>query len=168
MATITFKGSPIHTAGDLPKVGDQAPDFQLTRASLEDVRLADFAGKKKIINIVPSLDTGICATSTKRFEQEVASLPDTVVLTVSRDLPFAQKRFCEGAGIKSVVALSELRNRDFGQAYGVAQIDGPMAGLLSRALVVLDAQNRVLYTQLVPEIAQEPDYGAAIAAIKSA
>jgi thiol peroxidase len=168
VATITLKGNSVHTVGNLPKIGDKAPEFLLTRGSLEDVRLADFAGKKKILNIVASLDTGICATSAKRFEQEAAALPDTVILTVSRDLPFAQKRFCEGAGIKNVITVSELRNRDFGQAYGVTLADGPMAGLLSRAVVVIDAQNKVVYTQQVPEIVQEPDYAPALEAAKRA
>jgi thiol peroxidase len=168
MATITFKGSPIHTAGELPKVGQKAPDFRLTNGSLQDVRLADFAGKKKVLNIVPSLDTGVCAASAKRFEREATALPDAVILTVSRDLPFAQKRFCSAEGIERVVALSELRDREFGAAYGVAMTDGPLAGLLSRAVVVLDGEDKVLHAEQVPEIAQEPDYAAALEALKRA
>lgn len=168
MATITFKGSPVETAGNLPKVGQKAPEFSLTRASLEEARLADFAGKKKILNIVPSLDTGVCAASARRFESEAAALGDTVILTISRDLPFAQKRFCSAENIGKVVTLSELRSRDFGQTYGVAMTTGPLAGLLSRAIVVLDAQDKVVYTEQVPEIAQEPNYDAALAALKKA
>jgi thiol peroxidase len=166
MATIKLKGNPITTQGELPKAGDQAPDFSLTRGDLKDVSLADFAGKKKILNIVPSLDTGVCAASARRFNQEAASIPNTVVLTISDDLPFAQKRFCEAEGIKEVVMLSELRSRDFGAAYGVRITSGPLAGLLSRAVVVLSEDNRVLYTEQVPEIAQEPDYDKALAAAR--
>lgn len=166
MATIKFKGSPVRTSGELPGTGSKAPDFVLTTAELKDVKLADYKGKKKILNIVPSLDTGVCAASARRFNKEASSLPDTVVLTVSNDLPFAQKRFCEAEGIRNVVTLSQLRNRDFGRDYGVAMVDGPLAGLLSRAVVVLDKSDRVLYTEQVPEIAQEPDYEAALKALK--
>lgn len=166
MATITLKGTPIHTEGELPKPGTKAPDFKLTNGDLQDVTLATFAGKKKILNIVPSLDTGVCATSTRRFNEEAGKLPDTVVLVVSNDLPFAQKRFCTTEGLASVVALSELRSRDFGRAYGVRITDGPLAGVLSRAVVVVDAQDRVVYTEQVPEIAQEPDYEKALAAAR--
>ena len=166
MATITHRGNPIHTEGELPKTGDKAPDFVLTRGDLADVSLKDFAGKKKILNIVPSLDTGICAASARRFNQEAASLGDVVVLTVSDDLPFAQKRFCEAEGIKDVVPLSEMRSRDFGRAYGVRITDGKLAGVLSRAIVVLDQEDRVVYTEQVPEIGQEPNYEKALAAVR--
>lgn len=166
MATITLKGNPVHTVGELPAVGSQAPDFKLTRSDLSDVSLKDFAGKRKLLNIVASLDTGICATSARRFDQEAASVPGAVLLTVSCDLPFAQRRFCEAEKIGAAVTLSELRDRSFGQAYGVRLADGPMAGLLSRAIVVLDASDKVVYTQQVPEIAQEPDYDKAIAALR--
>ena len=166
MATITFKGNPIHTSGELPKVGSKAPDFKLTRANLADVSLKDFAGKRKLLNIVPSLDTGVCAASARRFNQEAASVPGSVMLTISLDLPFAQARFCEAEGIEQVVPLSELRNRRFGEDYGVRIIDGPLAGLLSRAVVVLDANDTVVYVQQVPEIAQEPDYAPALAALR--
>lgn len=166
MANVTLKGTPIHTNGDLPAQGSTAADFRLTRADLSDVSLADFAGKKKILNIVPSLDTSVCATSTRRFNDEIKSLGDTVVLTISNDLPFAQKRFCEANSIDEVVTLSQLRDRDFGKTYGVELVDGPMEGLLARAVVVLDADNTVRYTELVPEIAQEPDYDAALRAVK--
>ncbi|MCU0241591.1 MAG: thiol peroxidase [Vicinamibacteria bacterium] len=166
MATITLKGNAIHTVGNLPAVGAQAPDFSLTKADLGDASLKDFAGKKKILNIVPSLDTGVCAASARRFNKEAAALGDTVVLTISCDLPFAQKRFCEAEGIQAVVALSELRARAFGEDYGVRISDGPLAGLLSRAVLVLDANNRVIYAEQVPEITQEPNYDKALAAVK--
>ena len=166
MATITLKGNPIHTAGDLPAKGATAPDFKLTKADLADVGLKDFAGQKKILNVVPSLDTGVCATSAKKFNEAVAKLTGVVLLNVSADLPFAAGRFCESNGLKNVVALSTFRSPDFAQAYGVAIVDGPLAGLTARAVVVLDAQNKVLHAELVPEIAQEPDYAAALAAVR--
>ncbi len=164
MATIKLGGNPIHTVGELPKKGDKAPDFKLTGSDLKDVSLADYAGKKKILNILPSLDTGVCAASARRFNLEAAKLGNTVILTISNDLPFAQKRFCEAEGIKEVVVLSELRSRDFGEAYGVRIADGPMAGLMSRAVLVLDENDVVVHAEQVPEIAQEPDYAAALAA----
>ena len=166
MADIKLGGSPIHTVGELPKKGDKAPDFKLTRGDLKDVSLADYAGKKKILNILPSLDTGVCAASTRRFNEEAAKLGNTVILTISNDLPFAQKRFCEAEGIREVVALSELRSRDFGEAYGVRIADGPMAGLMSRAVLVLDENDVVVHAEQVPEIAQEPDYASALAAAR--
>ena len=166
MATIKLGGNPIHTVGELPKKGDKAPDFKLTRSDLKDVSLEDYAGKKKILNILPSLDTGVCAASTRRFNVEASRLGNTVILTISNDLPFAQKRFCEAEGIKEVVALSELRTRDFGEAYGVRIADGPMAGLMSRAVLVLDENNVVVHAEQVPEIAQEPDYASALAAAR--
>ncbi len=168
MAKITFKGNPIATGGELPKVGSAAPDFKLTRGDLADVSLADFAGKTRILNIVPSLDTGVCATSARKFNAEAASLKDTVVLTVSRDLPFAQKRFCEAEKIENVVPLSELRDRSFGETYGVEMTEGPLRGLLSRAVVVIDPSGKVVHAEQVPEIAQEPDYEAALAAARGA
>jgi thiol peroxidase len=166
MATIKLGGNEIHTVGELPKKGDKAPDFKLTRSDLKDVSLADYAGKKKILNILPSLDTGVCAASARRFNEEAAKLGNTVILTISNDLPFAQKRFCEAEGIKEVVPLSELRARDFGEAYGVRIADGPMAGLMSRAVLVLDENDVVVHAEQVPEIAQEPDYAAALAAAR--
>ncbi|MFO0757078.1 MAG: thiol peroxidase [Byssovorax sp.] len=166
MATITFKGNPITTSGELPKVGQKAPDFSLTRGDLKDVGLGEFAGKKKILNIVPSLDTGICAASARRFNVEAAKLGNVAILTISDDLPFAQKRFCTAEGIEAVVPLSELRNRDFGAAYGVRMTSGPLAGLLSRAVLVLDENDVVVYGEQVPEIAQEPDYEKALAAVR--
>jgi thiol peroxidase len=166
MAKITLKGNSIETVGSLPAVGAKAPDFKLTKADLADASLADFSGKRKLLNIVPSLDTGVCAASARRFNQEAASVPGAVMLTISADLPFAQKRFCEAEGIANVVMLSELRQRKFGEDYGVRITTGPLAGLLSRAVVVLDANDTVVYTQQVPEIAQEPDYAAATAALR--
>ena len=168
MARVTLRGVPVNTIGALPEVGTTAPDFRLTKNDLNDVGLEDFSGKVKILNIVPSLDTGVCAASARAFNKAAALLGDVVVLTVSRDLPFAQKRFCEAEGIDAVVTLSELRSRNFGKDYGVEIIDGPMAGLLSRAVVVLNTENEVVYTQQVPEIGQEPDYEKALAAAKAA
>ena len=166
MATITLKGNPIHTSGELPAPGATAPDFKLTKADLADVGLKDFAGQKKILNVVPSLDTGVCATSAKKFNEAIAKLTGVVLLNVSADLPFAAGRFCESNGLKNVVALSTFRSPDFAKAYGVAIVDGPLAGLTARAVVVLDAQNKVRHAELVPEIAQEPDYAAALAAVR--
>ena len=166
MATITLKGNPIHTSGELPAPGATAPDFKLTKADLADVGLKDFAGQKKILNVVPSLDTGVCATSAKKFNEAVAKLTGVVLLNVSADLPFAAGRFCESNGLKNVVALSTFRSPDFAKAYGVAIVDGPLAGLTARAVVVLDAQNKVRHAELVPEIAQEPDSAAALAAVR--
>jgi thiol peroxidase len=166
MAEITLHGNKIHTSGRLPKIGKKAPDFLLVKRDLSEVTLKDFSGKKKILNIVPSLDTGVCAASAKRFNGIAKELKDTVILTISNDLPFAQDRFCKAEGIDNVVTLSQLRNRAFGKKYGIEIVDGPMSGLLARAIVVLDQQDRVTYTELVPEIAQEPDYGAAAEALK--
>jgi thiol peroxidase len=168
MATITLKGSPIHTVGSLPAVGGKAPAFRLTRADLSDVGLDVFAGKKKILNIVPSLDTSVCALSAQAFSREVAGLADTVLLNISADLPFAQARFCESHKLTNMVTLSVFRSPAFGKDYGVLITDGPLAGLLSRAVLVLDKDNRVIHAQQVPEIAQEPDYAAASAAVRKA
>lgn len=166
MATVTFKGNPVQTSGNLPARGSSAPDFKLARTDLADVSLQDFAGKKKILNIVPSLDTGVCATSAKKFNEAVSTLQGVALLNISADLPFAAGRFCESNSLKNVVALSTFRSPDFAKAYGVGIVSGPLAGLTARAVVVLDAGNKVLYTQLVPEIAQEPDYAAALAAVR--
>lgn len=167
MASITLKGNPVHTVGELPAVGSKAPDFRLTAADLSDVSLASFAGKKKILNIVPSLDTGTCAASARRFDREIASISDVVCLTISADLPFASSRFCEAEGIDNVVTLSEMRDKAFGKDYGCEFSDGPLAGILSRAVVVLDTDNTVRYTQQVSEITAEPDYDAALSAVRS-
>ena len=166
MATITFKGTPIQTAGELPDTGAAAPDFKLAKTDLSDVSLKDFAGRKKILNITPSLDTGVCATSAKKFNEAVAHLNGVALLNISADLPFAAGRFCESNSLKNVVALSTFRSSDFAPAYGVKITSGPLAGLTARAVVVLDAQNKVLYRELVPEIGQEPNYAAALAAVK--
>jgi thiol peroxidase len=165
MAQVTAQGNPFETSGELPEVGSQAPDFRLVGADLKDVSLADFRGKKKILSIVPSLDTSVCAASTRAFNERVSALPNVVVLVVSADLPFAQKRFCETAGIDGVVPLSLMRSRAFAKDYGVLMTEGPLEGVLARAVVVLDANDRVVYTELVPEIGQEPDYDGAIAAL---
>lgn len=165
MATITFKGTTIHTSGVLPAVGSTAPDFLLTNEDLSDVRLGEYYGKKKILNIVPSLDTRVCATSARTFDKRVGERSDVVCLTISADLPFASSRFCKTEGVENVITLSEMRDRSFGKDYGVEMIDGPLAGILSRAIVVLDEHNTVVYTEQVPEIAQEPDYDAVFEAI---
>jgi len=165
MAEVTLKGSPIHTNGDLPAVGSTAPDFRLTNKDLADVGLDDFAGKRKILSIVPSLDTGVCAESTRKFNQLVAERDDVVVLVIAADLPFAMTRFCGAEGIDRVHTLSIMRSKNFAKDYGVLIQDGPLAGITARAVVVLDADNRVLHTELVPEIGQEPDYDAAFAAL---
>ena len=166
MATITLKGNPIHTSGELPAQGTPAPDFKLTRGDLADVSLKDFAGRKKILNIVTSLDTGTCATSARKFNEAVSALGDVVLLTISADLPFAASRFCESNGLKNVVTLSAFRSPGFARDYGVEILDSPIAGLMARAVVVLDAQNQVLYTEQVPENSHEPNYQAALAAVK--
>jgi len=166
MTTVTLGGNPIHLAGQFPKVGEAAPAFSLVNGKLEDVTLASFAGKKKILNIVPSLDTPVCATSTRKFNEEAGTLPNTVVLVISADLPFAAGRFCETEGLKNVVTLSTMRGREFMKSYGVEIADGPLAGITARAVVVIDAGDKVAYTELVPEIKQEPNYAAALAAAK--
>ncbi len=168
MATITLHGNPIHTSGELPKVGSTIPAFKLTKADLSEVGNADFKGKTLILNIVPSLDTGTCAASARAFNLKIKELGGALVLTISRDLPFAQKRFCEAEGIDAVVPLSELRDRKFGETFGVTILDGALAGLLSRAVIVADPSGKVVYTEQVPEIAQEPDYAKAMAAAKAA
>ncbi len=165
MAKITLEGNPFRTNGELPAVGSAAPDFHLVDKALQDIRLKDYAGKKKLLSIVPSLDTGVCATSTKKFNEHLAGRNDAVALVVSADLPFAQGRFCGAEGIDNVVTLSMMRSRNFAKDYGMLIEDGPLAGVTARAVVVLDENNRVVYTQLVPEIVQEPDYDAALAAL---
>ncbi len=164
MANITLQGNSINTCGDLPTVGSAAPAFTLANGKLEDVSLADFSGKKKILNIVPSLDTPTCATSTRKFNEQVGNMNNTVVLIVSADLSFAQGRFCEAEGLKDVIPLSTMRS-SFSDDYGVTIVDGPLAGITARAIVVIDENDQVRYTQLVGEIADEPDYDKALAAI---
>ncbi len=164
MAQITLRGNPIHTSGDLPAVGSPAPAFTLTGGNLADVTLTDYAGKTLILNIFPSIDTAVCAASVRAFNERAGSLADTAVLNVSADLPFAQTRFCGAEGIENVTSASSFRS-DFGDTYGVRITDGPMAGLLSRAVVIVGPDGTVTYTEQVPEIAQEPDYDAALAAV---
>jgi thiol peroxidase len=162
MAKITVKGKTVSLKGDLPKIGKKAKDFKLTGADLADVGLSAFAGKLKILNCVPSLDTETCALSAKRFAQEAAKLPRLTVLTISRDLPFAQARFCKAEGISNMTFLSVLRDPGFAKAYGIEMSDGPLAGLLARAVFVLDENDAVRYVELVPDISSEPNYGAAL------
>jgi len=166
MAKIKLGGNPINTCGELPKPGTQAADFILTKTDLSDVSLKDFAGKKVVLNIFPSIDTPICAMSVRKFNAEIGKVKNAVVLCVSLDLPFAHARFCGAEGLEKVVSVSELRNRDFGNRYGVRIVDGPLTGLLARAIVILDEKGKVIYTQLVPEIKEEPDYESALASLK--
>ena len=165
MATVTLRGNPVQTSGELPARGSKAPDFKLVNPDLKDVSLGDFAGKKKILNIYPSIDTPVCATSTRKFNEKMASAKDTVVICIAADLPFAFRRFCAAEGLSHVQTLSLMRGKEFGRAYGVELTNGPMQGLLARAIVVLDQDNKVTHTELVPEIAQEPNYDAALKAV---
>ena len=165
MANITLGGNPIHTSGELPPVGAKAPDFKLTANDLADLSLASFKGKKKVLNIVPSLDTPVCATSTRKFNENAGKLPNVAVLVISADLPFASKRFCTTEGLANVTPLSTFRST-FGKDWGVAIVDGPLAGVTSRAVVVLDENDKIVYEEQVPEIKQEPNYDAALAALK--
>lgn len=162
---ITLKGNTIHTVGKLPAVGTQAKDFTLTAVDLTEQTFADFKGKYIIMNIFPSVNTGICSKSVRTFNQDAASLDNTTILCISKDLPFAQKQFCGAEGIDKVVMLSDFRN-DFGNIYGVQMIDGPMRGLLSRAVIVISPEGKIVYEEQVPEIGQEPDYTSALAAVK--
>jgi thiol peroxidase len=166
MAQVLFKGQPAHTSGELPKVGSRAPDFRLTAADLSDVTLANFRGKKKILSIAHSLDTGTCAAATKRFNEFAKAHPDVVVLVVTADLPFAQARFCGAEGLKNVVTLSMMRDRHFAKDYGVLLTDTPIAGLCARSTLVLDENDKVLYAQMGPELTVEPDYDKAFAVLK--
>jgi len=164
MAETKLGGNPVHTVGELPSVGSPAPSFSLTKGDLSQVTNADVAGKRVVLNIFPSVDTAVCAASVRRFNELAASLDNTVVLNVSADLPFAQSRFCGAEGITNVESASTFRS-DFGQAYGLTLSDGRLAGLLARSVVVLDERGTVTYTELVPDIAQEPDYDSAINAL---
>lgn len=166
MAKTALKGQPVTTSGDLPKVGTRAPDFKLVDAGLKDVSLKDFAGKKKLLNIIPSLDTPVCALSTRKFNDEAKGRTDLAVLVISADLPFAQGRFCSAEQTQNVVTLSMMRDKDFARQYGVLITDGPLAGVTARAVIVLDENDQVRYTELVPEISHEPDYARALAAVK--
>lgn len=165
MAIITFKGSPVHTIGELPEKGTTAPDFTLVKSDLSEAKLSDFKGKYIVLNIFPSIDTGVCAASVRRFNKEAAALENTVVLCISADLPFASGRFCAAEGIENVITLSCFRNKSFSEDYGLLMTDGPLKGLLSRAVVVVNPEGKVIHTELVPEIAQEPDYHSAINSI---
>ncbi|WP_430811986.1 MULTISPECIES: thiol peroxidase [unclassified Carboxylicivirga] len=165
MTQITFKGTPVNTAGDLPRVGAEAPDFSLVKTDLSEVSLADFKGKKVVLNIFPSVDTGVCAASVRRFNAEAAKQDNTVVLCISRDLPFAHARFCGAEGLNDVISLSEYKDEVFSQNYGVKMLDGPLAGLLSRAVVVLDEKGKVTHSEQVDDIVNEPNYDAALKAL---
>jgi len=165
MAQVAFKGKPVKTAGDLPAVGTKAPTFTLTGGDLSDVSLAKYAGKKVVLNIFPSIDTPVCAASVRRFNAEASALGDTAVLCISADLPFAHGRFCTVEGLDKVVPASVFRSPDFGKDYGVAITEGPLSGLLSRAIVIVDGTGQVVYTEHVAEITQEPDYEAALRAL---
>jgi len=165
MATVTLQGNTINTNGDLPAVGSSAPYFKLTDGELNDKTLNDFAGKKLILNIVPSLDTGVCAMSSKKFNEAVKDLNNTQVLIISADLPFAQSRFVQQESLSNVTTLSEMRDRNFAKDYGVLIQDGPLAGILARAVVVVDESGKIIYTELVPEITQEPDYDKALSTL---
>ena len=165
MATITLGGNPIHTNGDLPKVGTKAPEFELLKTDLEKATLADFAGSKIVLNIFPSIDTGTCATSVRTFNADAAKLSNTKVLCISRDLPFAQKRFCGAEGIDNVINLSDFNTGRFGKDYGLEMTDGALAGLHSRVVIVIDENGMITYTEQVSEIADEPNYESALAAL---
>jgi thiol peroxidase len=166
MATITLKGNSTSTSGDLPAVGSRAPDFKLVGEDLQDVSLANFKGKKKILNIVPSLDTSVCATSARKFNQRAKEIPNCAIIIISADLPFASERFRSNEGLTEIVTLSMMRSRDFARDYGVLITSGPLAGICARAVVVLDESDKVVHAELVPEIAREPNYELVLAAVK--
>ena len=166
MAQITFKGNAIHTLGNLPEIGTAAPDFKLTASDLSEKTLSNYQGKNVVLNIFPSVDTGVCAESVRKFNKEVSAVDNTVVLCISKDLPFALNRFCAAEGLQNVETLSDFKTNDFTNAYGVQMTDGPLNGLLSRAVVVINPEGKVVYNEQVPEITQEPDYNNAINALK--
>jgi thiol peroxidase len=166
MATVTLKGTPVTVAGSLPSSGAISPDFRLTTKDLKDVSLSDYSGKRKVLNIVPSLDTPTCQKSTRVFNEKASAMKNAVVLVISADLPFAMSRFCSTEGLDNVVTLSTFRHRDFHDKFGVDVADGPLAGLTARAVLVLDENNKVIHSELVPEIANEPNYDAALAALR--
>lgn len=167
MAQVTLKGSICHTSGELPQVGSIAPDFVLTDGELKDHTLKEFQGKRKLLAIVPSLDTGVCALSAKKFNEAAKRHPDILIIFISADLPFAQKRLCGHDGLNNILTLSMMRSKEFANKYGVLITDGPLAGLASRSCLVLDENNKVLYRELVPEVSEEPDYNAALEALLS-
>lgn len=166
MQTVYFKGSPVHTYGDIPAVGTQAPGFDLTSKDLSDVHLSDFEDKRVVLNIFPSLDTPVCAMSVRRFNKEAADLKDTAVICISKDLPFAMNRFCAAEGIENVTVASAFRSPVFVKNYGLEMVDGPLAGLLARAVIVIDKDGKVIFSDLVDEITHEPDYEGAISVLK--
>ena len=166
MATITFQGNPVETIGTLPSVGEKALDFTLTKTDLSEVTLGDFTGKRVVMNIFPSIDTPVCAITVHHFNNDAAKLDNVVILCISADLPFAQQRFCAAEGLDNVIPLSVFRSPEFGKAYGAVIIGGPLAGLLSRAVIVIDETGTVLHSQQVPEIADEPDYDAVLAVLR--
>jgi thiol peroxidase len=165
MAKIALKGNPVNTSGTLPAKGSKAPDFKLVKSDLSSLSLSELKGKKLILNIFPSLDTSVCAASVRKFNQLAAGRTNTMVLAISKDLPFAHGRFCTTEGITNVVTLSGFRDTEFGKSYGIDIIDGPLAGVYGRSVIVIDETGKVTYTQLVPEITQEPDYDQALAAL---
>ena len=167
MAHVTLKGTAFTTSGDLPTPGLKAPDFTLTRTDLSDISLLDYRGPRIVLNIFPSVDTPVCSATVRRFNEEISKRDNAIVLCISRDLPFAHARFCETEGLKDVIPLSEMRHRDFGASYGLHLQQGPMAGLLARAVFVLDEVGTIVYQQLVEEITEEPDYQAALAALQT-
>lgn len=166
METVYFQGTPCHTYGLVPAAGDKAPCFNLVDSNLRDIRCNDFFGKTVVLNIFPSLDTEVCAASVRRFNKEASELPDVAVVCVSMDLPFAAKRFCTAEGIENLTVASAFRSPLFGQKYGLELVDGPLAGLLTRAVIIYDPDLKIIYRELVPEITQEPDYRAAISVLK--
>lgn len=168
MATVTLKGNEIHTSGILPAIGSVAPDFKLAKGDLSTASLSDYSGKKVVMNIFHSIDTGTCANSVRQFNIEAAELDNTVVLCISRDLPFAMNRFCGAEGIDNVQTLSDFKDWNFGKSYGLEYIDGPIQGLLSRAMIVLDENGKVIYTEQVQETVDEPNYKAALEALMDA
>ncbi len=163
MSKISFKGNAVNTNGELPEKGEKAPEFVLVKTDLSELSLKDLQGKNVILNIFPSLDTSVCAASVRRFNKEAADMKNTVVLAISKDLPFAHARFCTTEGIENVVPLSVFRNPEFEKEFGVGMIDGPLKGLLARCVILIDGSGNVVYSELVPEITQEPDYKAVIA-----
>lgn len=166
MAKVTIGGNPVNTIGELPGRGTQAPAFKLVNPDLSLTSLDEFRGKKVLLNIFPSLETSVCATALRKFNEKASNLDNTVVIAISKDLPFSFKRFCSTEGIEKLVTLSAFRDLSFGKDYGVTLLDGPFEGLLSRSVVVIDEEGRIIYTELVPEISHEPDYEAALAALK--
>ncbi len=165
MAQTKLGPNPANTIGELPSTGTQAPEFVLTTNDMKDVSLKDFAGKNVVLNIFPSIDTNVCATSTREFNKRVASIDNTVVLCISKDLPFAMKRFCGAEGIDKAITVSDFRNRGFGKLYGVELLDSAFAGLFARAVVVINGEGKIKYTELVPQIGEEPNYESALKAI---